>query len=438
MRRSTILLAVAVAALTVPAAALAHATLKKSDPSFRQRLDAAPRRIVLQFDQGVKAFPDAIKVYSADGAVYSRAARTAPDRRIMEARLRALPRGAYTVRWRALASDGHVTSGVYTFGVRHAAPPPSEAYGASGPTRAADIVRWLYFASLALLIGGLAFRLLVLPHAVSRAVERRFYLLTGVGVVAAIDIGIAGFILRAEDALQLPFAKLLYGDLSPLANGTRFGIAFVVMTLGLALVAALLFMSWLTDRSSFLWAALAGSATLASGLSLSGHSASDRGSSKLSELADWVHLSAATVWVGGLVMLAACVFPLAPELRKASFLRFSKLATGLIALLLSAGIYLSIVRLPRLSDLWEASYGQVLLVKISLVCLALAWGAFHHFVARPALERGADTGFIRRLPRSLVGETAVGMAILLLAAILVNAKPPAEPLPQPAQAAVVK
>ena len=45
--------------------------------------------------------------------------------------------------------------------------------------------------------------------------------------------------LRAEDALQLPFGRFLYGDLSPIASGTSFGTAFIAMTLGFALVAAL-------------------------------------------------------------------------------------------------------------------------------------------------------------------------------------------------------
>jgi len=427
----------ALVALAWPSSAFAHATLLKTAPSFKERLRAAPHRVVLGFDQGVKVLPNGIEVYGADGMRYATTARDRSDSRYVEAGLRSLPRGAYTVRWSAISSDGHVVSGVYTFGVRHAAPPPTEAYGASGPTTAEDVVRWLYFLALALLIGGLVFRLLVLPRRVSHAVERRFYQLTGVGVVAAVEVGILAFVLRSEDALQLPFGKLLYGDLSPIASGTRFGIAFIAMTLGLALVAALLFMSWLTERKAFLWTALVLSVGLGSGLSLSGHSAADRGSSWLSELADWVHLTAAATWVGGLVMLAACVFPLAPELRKDAFLRFSRLAPVLIALLLAAGIYLSILRLPRLSDLWEAGYGQVLLVKLSFVALALAWGAFHHFVARAPLERGVESGFLRRLPRSLVGESAVGMAILLVAAVLVNSKPPPEPSPQPAQASVI-
>ena len=225
--------------------------------------------------------------------------------------------------------------------------------------------------------------------------------------------------MRAEDALQLPFTRLLYGDLSPVANGTRFGQAFIAMTLGFTWVAAFLFLAWLTGKRALLWAALGLSLVFASGLSLSGHSAVD--SSWFTQLADWAHLSAAVLWVGGLVQLAFCVWPAAPELRRHAFLGFARLAPVLIAVLVAAGVYLSILRMPQLSDLWSTSYGQVLLVKLGLVSAALAWGGFHHFVLRPRLER---TGWTRR---SLLGEGAVAMTILLLAAILVNAKPPAQP-----------
>jgi putative copper export protein len=128
-------------------------------------------------------------------------------------------------------------------------------------------------------------------------------------------------------------------------------------------------------------------------------------------------------------MLAFVVWPLAHDLRRRAFLRFSKLATGLIVLLLSAGVYLSVLRLPRLSDLWTAGYGHVLLVKLGLVSLALLWGAAHHFLVRPALERGRP--LFAGLPRSLAGESAVGMAILLAAAVLVESKPPPQPTPSP-------
>ena len=422
MRR---LLVVALVALALPAAASAHATLAKTVPAFGQRLERSPALVRLTFDQGVKSLPDGIRVYDAQGRLVS--GRTRPGRQNLSvsAPLARLPRGAYTVRWRIISADGHVVSGLFTFGVRQRAPAATEAFGAGGPTTSEHIVRWLYFLALALLAGGLGFRLLVVRGPLGEAAQRRFYRLLGLGCVGVLEVGILAFLLRSEDALQLPFVDFLYGDLSPLASGTRFGIAFVTMTLGFALVSALVFLAWLTDRERLLWPAFLLALGFASGLSLSGHSAADAGSSWLSELADWLHLSAASLWVGGLVQLAFVIWPLEPGLRRRAFLRFSRLATVLIVVLLGAGIYLSVLRLPRLADLWSEGYGQVLLVKLGLVSLALLWGAAHHFLVRPALERGAP--LFTRLPRSLAGESAIGMAILLAAAVLVDSKPPPRP-----------
>ena len=80
------------------------------------------------------------------------------------------------------------------------------------------------------------------------------------------------------------------------------------------------------------------------------------------------------------------------------------------------------MRLQRVSDLWLVPYGQVLLLKAALVLVALGFGAFHHLVVRPRLERrGPGEEAVRR---SLAGEGALGMAVMLVAAILVNGKPP--------------
>jgi copper transport protein len=422
----------AVLAAVFPSAAFAHAALEKTSPTYRQRLEAAPRSVMLRFDQPVTVEPNAIEVKSASGTVVSR--RSLAVGRSVRVRLEKLRRGAYTVRWHVLSEDGHVVSGVFTFGVRATAPAPTEAFGASGPTRTEHLVRWSYFLALALMLGGIGFRLLIAPATLPAAAERRFFLLTGLGAIATLEVGIAAFILRAEDALQLPFGRLLYGDLSSIA-GTRFGTAFVAMTLGFALVSAFLFLAWLTDRRALLWPALLIGLGFASGLSLSGHSAADAGSSWLSELADWTHLCAAALWIGGLVQLAFVIWPAAPAARRTAFLRFSRFASGLIAAVLGAGVYLSVIRLPELSDLWTAGYGRVLLVKLCLVALALTWGALHHLVARPAVERGDGGPVLARLPRSLAGESAVGMAILLAAAVLVDSKPPPRPAAPPPAAA---
>jgi copper transport protein len=420
-------------ALTVPAQASAHATLEHASPTFRARLPVSPHALVLRFDQHVQVVPGSMRLFSARGSVGE--LRASSKGGVVKALLPELPRGPYTVRWHALSGDGHVVSGVFTFGVRARAPEPTEAFGASGPTRTEDFVRWAYFLALAFLVGGLAFRLLLLRGRWTPRAERRFFVVTGLGAVATLNVGIAAFILRAEDALQLPFGRLLYGDLSPITR-TRFGTAFIAMTLGFAVVTAFLFLAWLTDRLVLLWPAFVLGLASAAGLSLSGHSAADAGSSWKTQLADWAHLSAACLWIGGLVQLALVVWPLMPDARRGAFPAFSRLATVCIGVLLLAGVYLSIVRLPRLSDLWTSGYGHVLLVKIGLVSLALAWGGLHKLVAAPRIA-SAGEGLFGRLQRSLVGESAVAMAVLLAAAVLVDAKPPVQPAPSPPAASSV-
>ncbi len=326
-----------------------------------------------------------IEVFDQDG--HNHAATAFARGRDVSAKVRKLPTGAYTVRWHVLSSDGHVVSGVWTFGVRVKAPPPTEAYGASGPTRTEHVVRWLYFVALALVIGALGFRLILLRGlAVPPAVDKRLLLLAVIGAAGVLEVGIAAFLLRCEDVLQLPFGKFLYGDLSPISGGTRYGKTFVAVTLGFALVAAFIYLAWLLDRPRLLVPALALAVFFAGGLSFSGHDAVDPGSSWKSELADWVHLSAVSLWIGGLVALAV-VWRAAPALQREFFARFSRFATVLVALVLAAGTYLAIVRLPHLHDLWRYGYGQVLLVKLALVArrARVGWRAS---LLRAARDRG--------------------------------------------------
>jgi copper transport protein len=421
VRRRLALLGAVLGALVAPSAALAHVTLVSSEPVTQSRVDTAPTEIRLRFNQPVTTTPNAIEVLAPDGTVLSGTARTEDGGYVVVAPVSGLVDGrGYTVRWRAIGGDGHSPAGVFTFGVGVRAPPPTEAVGASGTTWRDDVARWALFSALALLIGPLVVRLLILRGPVPEALERRFHLASVVAAFLVIDVGIAGFVLRASNALQLPIADLPYGDLQPFAEKTRFGVAFLVMTVGFGTVAALLLVGWVFDRLELRWPALVISLALISSLSLSGHQATEPNSSALSELADWLHLVAASVWVGGVAALAFFVWPLAPSLRRTAFLGFARLAIALVAVMVLAGAYLALVRLPELSDLWETQYGRFLLLKSAMVAVALVWGAVHHFVLRPRLEAGdeLDAG------PSLAGEAAVAFAVLLAAAILTNLSPP--------------
>jgi copper transport protein len=427
VRRRLIVVAVAAAALILPGSALAHVTLISSQPITQSRVDTPPTEVRLRFSQPVTITSNAVQVLAPDGTVLSGTARTEDEGYVVVAPVSRLVDGkGYTVRWRVIGEDGHSPAGVFTFGVGIAAPPPTEAVGASGTTWRDDVARWALFGALALLIGPLVVRLLILRGAVPDALEKRFHLVSVVAAFLVIDVGIAGFVLRASNALQLPIADLPYGDLQPFAEKTRFGIAFLVMTLGFGVVAALLLVGWVFDRLELRWPALAIALALASGLSLSGHQATEPNASWLAEFADWLHLVAASVWVGGVAALAFFVWPLAPSLRRTAFLGFARLAVLLVAVMVLAGGYLALVRLPELSDLWETLYGRLLLMKVAIVALALVWGAVHHFVVRPRLEAGEEPD----VHPSLVGEAIVAFSVLLAAAILTNVAPP--PVDQPA------
>src|SRR5262245_42603072 len=174
-------------ALAAPAAASAHATLKSEFPAFQQELQTGPGVVRLGFDQIVEL--PTIEVLDAHGLDH--AAKAVARGRNVTAKLPKLSSGAYTIRWHVLSSAGQAVSGVWTFGVRVPAPPPTEPYGASAPTRSEHIVRWLYFLGLALTIGALGFRLHVLRGvAVPAPLEKRLFALAGVGVVGVLEVGI--------------------------------------------------------------------------------------------------------------------------------------------------------------------------------------------------------------------------------------------------------
>ena len=427
MRR--VLLFAILVALVIPGTASAHASLSSATPDFRERLERSPAQVVLRFSQVIQPIPNGIVVRDDQGRVVSRSVRLGRDRRSLTAELGPLARGAYAVRWQTLSvSDGHIVSGLYTFGVGVDAPPPTEAVGASGPSTIEKLVRWLAYLGLAVLAGGLAFRLLALPNSLPERIDQAFFALVGAAALVTIDAGIVALLLRADAALQLPFERFLYADLSPFAGGTRFGVAWVWMTLGCALVGGLLTIAWLRHWRLPLWLALGISLALGAGFSLSGHSASEPNASALSVTADWVHIAAASIWIGGLVTLALIGWRLERADRHRAFLRFSRIATALVGVVLVAGVYLGLLRLSAPADLWTTAYGQVLLFKIVLVGLALAWGAAHRFLVRPRLELGPEPAG-NRVGRSLVGESLVGVAVLLVAALLVNTAPPERPRP---------
>ena len=147
---------------------------------------------------------------------------------------------------------------------------------------------------------------------------------------------------------------------------------------------------------------------------------------------DFVHVLAVSVWTGGVVALLWCVLLTRPDRTAedaralgATVWRFSVTALVATALLITAGVLQALDRLVLIDDLYETPYGIALAVKIVLVLVALAIGAFNLLRWGPRLRAGirARTALIR----DTVAETAIFVVIIVAAAFLTAFAPPAQP-----------
>ncbi|KWF24005.1 copper homeostasis periplasmic binding protein CopC [Burkholderia pseudomultivorans] len=112
--------AAVVLAATVSSAAFAHAHVASSDPAANAALAAAPTAVTIDFTETLEPAFSSIVVVDGDGKTVSdgRARIDAANRKRMTVPLAALGAGAYTVKWVAVATDGHRTQGAYGFSVK--------------------------------------------------------------------------------------------------------------------------------------------------------------------------------------------------------------------------------------------------------------------------------------------------------------------------------
>lgn len=105
----------------VPAPAFAHAHLKSATPAAGSTVAVAPTELDLKFSEGLNLkFTGVTVTGPAKAAVATGdAALGAGDDTVLVVPVSdALGAGSYTVAWHALSTDGHKTTGTYTFTVK--------------------------------------------------------------------------------------------------------------------------------------------------------------------------------------------------------------------------------------------------------------------------------------------------------------------------------
>lgn len=113
--------------LLVAGTVLAHAELVDSSPADGASVPA-PSEVVATFSEALVGERSSMEVRDAGGATLARGGLDPadPKGRTMRVELPPLEPGTYTVRWTAVADDGHVERGTFSFRVV-ATPSPSPA-----------------------------------------------------------------------------------------------------------------------------------------------------------------------------------------------------------------------------------------------------------------------------------------------------------------------
>jgi copper transport protein len=449
------LVAVVLGVAVMPGVASAHAYLIRTSPTASGVLNAPPRQVSLTYDEAVEPRFAIISVTNVDGRQETSGPvqRSAADPDTLVVPVRSgLPEGWYLIYWRAISVDGHPVQGAFTYAIGPNPGPapkfavPSISGGATAPNLL--IARWVMFLSVMVAIGLFAFRFLVgrlLPRRVDgtglRALSIAFVAASVVGVLAIptyLDFA------AASDSLRSVFDL---GALVPLFRVTAFGRGYVDMMLCFALFCAASWIALIVDRPdrrsrslaeilAQTGALLAAAATLVFPGAV-GHAGqtSPRG---LSVPIDWLHLIAGSVWLGGLVGLLVLWFTVGAGRRVAVLSvvvpRFSAVALGSVALLLTTGAVATIDHMPALDALWDTGYGVAILVKIAILLVAMAVAAGNLLSTRPRLAaaaggsgagHGAAPARAAELLRRLVTvETVLVAGAVFVAALLSSLAPP--------------
>jgi copper transport protein len=430
-------------------AAGAHAMLTSSEPAAGASLGRAPGVATLHFSEPPD--PALSSVHLLDTAGHELRAAVAPVAGApLELRLSlpALRTGTYTVTWRATSRvDGHVAQGAFAFGVglpAMATPAPSASASPAaleGPGPLAVAGRWAFYWGAALLLGAAATGLLVFDR---RLPSPAPWLLGAALALAA--AGLAAMTMATVGDTGVSLGRLL-------ASGTGHWLLARAGALLLAAIAAgglLLAGPGRAEAArpgparrprAAAWLVALGVTTSGALLvhALAGHAAAPDRLRAANLAAQWAHLLAVGVWIGGLVWLLAGIAGDHRDGIGRIAARFSLLATVSLAVVVLSGLERAATELGGWGHLLSTSFGRALDIKLGLLAVLVAFGAVNRFRIVPALAAGGGRpAWLRRAVRA---EVVAAGGVLLAAAVLSGLPPGADAgasPPAPRQPAAIR
>jgi copper transport protein len=406
----------------VAAPAGSHAAIESTDPANGELLEEPASQIVLRFTEPPDLDLTTVSVVDSSGADMPTGPpeSAAGSNREILIHLDPVPDGVYTVTWRTVsATDGHVTSGAFSFGVGvspgEVGPLEQAGSGTPTPTAGAIVGRWMLYVGLVILFGAAVTGLLTFgPKGTARP-----WLLGVAWTLAA--VGVVAMTLAERATVRVPLGILLSSE----AGGKFVLLAVAVAIAGAAALAAAV----RPGRVTFVALAVtAAGAMLAR--ATGGHAAG----SSVTVVTQWLHLVGVGAWIGGLVWL---ILGLIRGFEPDRVRRFSRLAGYGLAIVVAAGVLRSTNELGW--GWWlhpfQSDYSTTLVVKLAIVVPLIALGALNRYRNVAHLD---DRGR-RPVLHTAGAEIALAAAVLAIAAVLTGfpPQPNAEAAPPTAEPLVV-
>ena len=434
----------------------AHANLVRSEPSANSTLGASPDRITLRFTEPMEARFSEIQVLNSAGSRVDNEDSTvdANDLTVMSVSLSSLPDGTYTVAWHNLSTiDGHTLRGAFAFSIGEPISETAAEHGLDVPlfqSPEEPFIRWLVLLSALALTGGLVFELLVSAPVLLAAGTRsplgrlrprlrsRSQRLMWLALIVFLAASGVQFLTQAATAFDIQLTAAAGAPAIELLQQTEWGRVWLYRA-GLAILVGVLFLLPLIVRfrraprqdrlvTIILWLALIASLGILLTISMTSHAAATIGIARFALINDMVHLTAAAVWVGGLMHLIAGT-PLfiggiseSPRRHALSRLvrRFSAVAALSVIVLIITGVYSAWAQVTEFAAL-DTPYGTALIAKVAVIAVLLLVAAVNLIWVRPRLRGSSNAA--RWLRRTVMAEVALAVMVILAVGFLTALEP---------------
>jgi copper transport protein len=173
------------------------------------------------------------------------------------------------------------------------------------------------------------------------------------------------------------------------------------------------------------WVPFLAGCTLLAASAMVSHGAA---SGTIALFANWLHLIALSVWVGGLVSLFVTLRGEPPDERAylagITVPRFSTVAGISLGVTALTGLYLTIIHVPGISSLTLTNYGKLLMLKLTIISPLVALGAMNKFIFVRKLQAGSAPGLVRTFSRIVSSEVVVAVMVIGVAVALAGTPAP--------------